>query len=239
VSRIVRYALAGGLLALGAPAGLLLTRARSKRLSFDTFADELRAEYSIYLYSGAATFAAFAIFGGVLGRQADRLAELATIDPLTGLANRRVFRERLHMDLARAERYDEPLSVLLLDVDGLKRVNDRSGHQAGDSALLTVADAIRGGLREADLAARLGGDEFVVLAPRTDESAALVLAERLRAQIAQTNGGGWGRRRTTISIGVASLHPRTRRPAENLLAAADEAMYRAKRMGGNRVAAAD
>jgi diguanylate cyclase (GGDEF)-like protein len=235
VTRAVRYALAGGLLALGAPAGLLLARLRPKPLTRDALTDELRADFGLYLYSGAATFAAFAIFGGVLGRQADRLAELATTDPLTGLANGRVFHERLQQDLARAERYDEPLSVLLLDVDGLKRVNDREGHQAGDAALLAVAAAIRDGMREADLGARLGGDEFAIIAPRTDESAALALAQRLRSQIA---GAAVGRRRATISVGVASLPPSGPRSATRLLARADEAMYRAKRMGGNRAAAA-
>lgn len=238
MSRIVRYALAGGLLALGAPAGLLLARVRPKRFSREALSDELRTDLAMYLYSGAATFAAFAIFGGVLGRQADRLAELATTDPLTGLANSRVFRERLNQDLARAERYGEPLSLLLIDVDGLKRVNDRAGHQAGDAALEAVAAAIRSGMREADLGARLGGDEFAVLAPRTDESAALVLAERLRAHIAGT-AVGWGRQRTTISIGVASVSPTARRAADAVITAADDAMYRAKRMGGNRVASAD
>ncbi len=234
---MVRYTIAGGLLALGAPLGLLLMRMRSRRLSLDAVADEVRAEFGVYLYSGAATFAAFALFGGVLGRQADRLAELATTDPLTGLANSRVFRERLRQDLARAERYDEPLSVLLIDVDGLKRVNDRAGHQAGDAALQTVASAVRRGLRESDLGARLGGDEFAVLAPRTSESAALILAERLRAAIAG-EAARWNRRRSTISIGVASRRSTGLRP-EALLAAADEAMYRAKRRGGNRVAASD
>ena len=238
MNKVTRYALAGGVLALGAPIGLLITRLRTKSVSTAAVCEELRSELGIYLYSGAATFAAFALFGGVLGRQADALSELATIDPLTQLANSRVFRERLEQDLARADRYGEPLSVLLLDVDGLKRVNDRSGHRAGDAALSAVASAIRGGMREADLGARLGGDEFAIIAPRTDESAALVLAERLRAQLANATAGAV-RPRTTISVGVASLAPTVRRSAANLLAAADQAMYRAKRKGGNRVAAAD
>jgi diguanylate cyclase (GGDEF)-like protein len=238
VNKATRYALAGGVLALGAPIGLLITRLRTKSVSTAALCEELRSEFGIYLYSGAATFAAFALFGGVLGRQADALSELATVDPLTRLANSRVFRERLEQDLARADRYGEPLSVLLLDVDGLKRVNDRSGHRAGDAALSAVASAIRSGMREADLGARLGGDEFAIIAPRTDESAALVLAERLRAQVANT-AIGVARPRTTISVGVASLTPTVRRSAANLLAAADQAMYRAKRKGGNRVAAAD
>jgi diguanylate cyclase (GGDEF)-like protein len=238
VTRTVRYAIAGGLLALGAPIGLLLTRTRFKRLSLDDLAAEVRSDFGIYVYSGAATFAAFALYGGVLGRQADRLAELATTDALTGLANSRVFHERLRQDLARAERYDEPLSVLLIDVDGLKRVNDRAGHQAGDLALQTVARAIRSGLREADLGARLGGDEFCVLAPSTAESPALALAERLRARIAAAAVPFAGVR-TTISIGVASRLSAGSAGADRLLAAADAAMYRAKRLGGNRVATAE
>jgi diguanylate cyclase (GGDEF)-like protein len=224
------------MLALGAPAGLLLVRL-GRRLSLRSLVKEVKADLQTYLYSGTATAAVFALFGGVLGRQADRLAQLATTDPLTGLANSRAFHDRLRLELGRVARHHEALSVLLIDVDGLKRVNDRHGHDAGDVALRTVAGAIRSDLREIDLGARVGGDEFAVLAPGTDGRSAAVLAERLRARVAM-GMNGFSRRRTTISVGVASTSGDGEPTALELLAAADEALYRAKRRGGNRLASA-
>jgi diguanylate cyclase (GGDEF)-like protein len=126
-----------------------------------------------------------------------------------------------------------------MDLDGLKHINDQFGHEAGDVALRSVAEAIGSGLREIDLGARIGGDEFAVLAPRTDAKAAVVLAERLRALVAKA-GNDRGGRRTTISIGIASVPPSTAAPptVASLMAAADAALYEAKRAGGNRVSAA-
>lgn len=234
--RRTRYAVAGGLLGLGAPAGLLLVRLRRRRLSVRSVTREIEAERETYIYSAASTTLVFALFGGVLGHHADRLAQLATTDPLTGLSNARAFHERLRQELGRAVRYREPLSLLIVDLDGLKRVNDQYGHEAGDAALRSVAAAIRSGLREIDLGARLGGDEFGVLAPRTNEESVRVLAERLRALVAKGVNGPTGRG-TTISIGIASLVPsRDERPTPaSLMAAADEALYLGKREGGDRV----
>jgi diguanylate cyclase (GGDEF)-like protein len=234
--RRIRYAVAGALLGLGAPAGLLLVRLRHRRLSVRTITREIQAERETYIYSAVSTTLVFAFFGGALGLYADRLARLATTDPLTGLFNARAFHERLRQELGRAVRYREPLSLLIVDLDGLKGVNDQYGHEAGDAALRLVAAAIRSGLREIDLGARLGGDEFAVLAPRTNEESVRVLAERLRALVAKDvnglTGGG-----ATISIGIASLVPsRDERPTPaSLMAAADEALYSAKREGGDRV----
>ena len=234
--RRIRYAVAGALLGLGAPAGLLLVRLRRRRLSVRSITREIKAERETYIYSTASTTLVFALFGGALGLYADRLARLATIDPLTGLFNARAFHERLRRELGRAFRYREPLSLLIVDLDGLKRVNDQYGHEAGDAALRLVAAAIRGGLREIDLGARLGGDEFAVLAPRTNEESVRVLAERLRALVAKGVNALTGEG-TTISIGIASLVPSTdARPTPvSLMAAADEALYVAKREGGDRV----
>ena len=238
--RHIRYALAGGLLGLGAPAGLLLIRLMRRGLSMHSVVQEMRTDPETYIYTATSTTLVFAVFGRVLGRYADRLAQLATTDPLTGLFNARAFHERLREELERAARYQEPLSVLTVDLDGLKRVNDQHGHEAGDVALRSVAAAIRGGLREIDLGARLGGDEFAVLAPRTNEKSARVLAERLRALAGEGVSGPTGRH-STISIGIASLVPSSNeRPTSSvsLMTAADEALYQAKREGGNRVVAA-
>jgi len=230
------YALAGGVLGLGAPSGLLFIRLMRRGVSVRSAIQEMRTDREIYIYTAASTTMAFALFGGVLGHYADRLAQLATTDSLTGLFNARAFNERLHQELGRATRYQDPLSVLIVDLDGLKRVNDQYGHEAGNAALRSVAAAIRSGLREIDVAARLGGDEFGVLAPRTNEESAVVLAERLRTLVATRVKGAAGRR-TTISVGVASLVPPSgARPTPvALMAVADKSLYQAKHEGGDRV----
>jgi diguanylate cyclase (GGDEF)-like protein len=237
--RPIRYALSGGVLGFGAPAGLLLLRVGLGQISFSLAAivRNVQVDFDTYLYVAVSTTLAFGVFGAVLGRYADELARLATTDPLTGLFNARAFHERLGDELRRAARSQEPFSVLVVDLDGLKAVNDRHGHQAGDSALRLVANAIRRGVRQIDLGARLGGDEFAILAPGTDEPSAIVLAERLRALVAVDNRRDGPR--TTISIGIASLVRASagRSTALSLMAAADEALYRAKSEGRNRVAA--
>jgi diguanylate cyclase (GGDEF)-like protein len=231
-----RYAVAGGLLGLGAPVGLLCVRLIRNGFSLRSVSREIVTDQETYIYSAASTTVGFALFGGVIGHYGDRLAKLAATDSLTGLANRRAFQERLRHELGRVARYQEALSLFIIDVDGLKRVNDEYGHAVGDDALRSVAAAIRQELREVDLGARLGGDEFGVLAPRTSKQSARVLAERLRARVARgitaPSSGG-----TTISIGIASLAPsKDERPtAASLMAAADEALYLAKGEGRNRV----
>ena len=236
-ARRTLYALAGAVLGLGAPVGLLGLRLIRQGLGGRSVIEEIRSDPETYVYTGASTSIAFAVFGGVLGRYADRLARLATTDPLTGLSNARVFHERLRQELGRMDRYPDSLSLLVLDLDSLKHINDQGGHQAGDRALRSVARAIRNGLREIDLGARLGGDEFGVLAPRTTAESALVLGERLRALV-RTAGEAASGLGATVSIGIASLVPsRAERLAPGaLMAAADEALYRAKREGGDRVA---
>jgi len=182
--------------------------------------------------------ALFAAFGYTLGRQADELAELSQTDPLTRLLNARGFAARLHAEIKRSQRDNEPLSLLFLDVDGLKNINDRHGHRAGSDALRQVAEVIRGKLRETDMSARWGGDEFTILVPRTDADAAIHLAERIRTSVAEQSGG-WP---VTASIGVATLGSAEDGVDPNaaaLMRAADDAMYEAKRRGKNKVVAAD
>lgn len=215
-----RYAALGALLALGAPAGLALLRLAGPR-----------GEAPLFAYVAVSTFVAFTLFGYALGCQADRLDEASLTDPLTALGNRRRLHERLDLECARSARYAESLSLLLVDLDGLKQVNDVDGHRAGDALLRRVADIVAAELRQVDLAARWGGDEFAVLAPRCDASEALALAERIRCEV---------QRRllpATVSIGVASTGGASLDP-EALLRAADVALYDAKRAGRNRVALA-
>jgi diguanylate cyclase (GGDEF)-like protein len=234
--RRISYALAGGVLALGAPTGLLLTRlARRGQFSWRTLTNEIVADGATYAYVASSTTIAFALFGCVLGHYADRLARLATTDSLTGLLNPRAFDQRLRQEVARAARYGDPLALFVIDLDGLKRINDHQGHQAGDRALQSVASAIRHELREIDVAARLGGDEFGVLAPRTDETAAAVLGDRVRVLAAERLAAAVGQP-FTVSVGAACLGPTDSRigTTSSLMRSADTALYEAKRQGGNR-----
>jgi diguanylate cyclase (GGDEF)-like protein len=190
-----------------------------------------------YIYVGVSTMLAFSAFGYLLGRQGDRLAELSETDPLTGLANARRLFDRLVLELARSRRYRAPLALLLVDLDGLKCVNDQFGHAAGDEAIRSLSNVIRSQLRETDVAGRWGGDEFGVLAPSTSADAAVSLAERIRALIPQ-EGTPW---RLSGSVGVAAVDPRIHAEAVDaptLMRAADRALYEAKRTGRNRVAVA-
>ena len=170
MERRFAYACAGGFLSAGAPLGLLAVRfARHRRdggsMSLRGAIREVSTDPPDYLYVGTSTALAFSLFGYILGRQADRLAELSETDPLTGLSNARGLFDRLDAELGRSRRYREPLALLSVDLDGLKSINDRYGHRAGDDAICSVADVIRSELRESDVGARWGGDEFAVLAP--------------------------------------------------------------------------
>ncbi|GAA4978912.1 sensor domain-containing diguanylate cyclase [Kineococcus glutinatus] len=162
-----------------------------------------------------------------------RLRLAAGTDGLTGLANRRTFDAGLDGHLARAERTGSPCSVLLIDLDHFKSVNDRHGHLAGDEVLTALAGVLAAGSRPGDLPARYGGEEFAVVLPDTDADAATAVAERLRAAVERMPASV----PVTASVGVATCGPRHRTAVE-LLAAADEALYEAKAAGRNRVVAA-
>ncbi len=165
-----------------------------------------------------------------------RARELATKDPLTGVYNRRMFKELAESELSRARRSGIPVSVLALDLDRFKLVNDAYGHLAGDDVLVAFAALVRGCLRKEDLLARYGGEEFIALLPGTTQSAASTLAERIRRKLANTELVAAGQNvRITVSIGVASERGQPLPSLEALLASADEALYAAKAEGRNRV----
>ena len=161
------------------------------------------------------------------------LEHRSVTDPLTGLFNRYHFEATLRREVARCLRHPSRLSLLLLDVDRLKALNDRWGHQAGDQMLARVGGAIKDSLRDCDIAARYGGDEFAVILPDTDVRAARLVAERICNRV----GASEGLSAVTVSGGLAELSLAARSPAEpGLIAAADRALYRAKGRGGNCVA---
>lgn len=235
-SRRVSYALSGAISSIGAPVGLLALRMAFG--SVPSAFDELLTNRVTYSYVFLVSAIAFTLFGYVLGAQADALLLLSTTDPLTGLLNRRAFDERLKLEWRRSQRYLAPLSLLLVDVDGLKQINDRRGHAAGDRAICGVASAIKATLRAGgDTGARWGGDEFTILAPSTDHTAASSLAERLRLRMSTRILGTEG---ATISIGVAMFDPRRKdlESSSALVEAADTALHDAKAAGRNRVAVA-
>jgi diguanylate cyclase (GGDEF)-like protein len=160
----------------------------------------------------------------------------AVTDELTGLANRRSFLESLETEFLRAERFQDVLSVVVSDLDDFKRVNDRFGHQAGDSVLRAFAELMGGRIRAIDVGARLGGEEFAILLPGTDAAGATALAENLRAAAAELRISiGHRDVHVTASFGVAAF-PQAK-TADELMAAADRALYAAKREGKNRVVA--
>jgi diguanylate cyclase (GGDEF)-like protein len=220
-------------LAAGAPAGLLALRLVVGRTSLATIGDDLRGELLTYAYVTVSTAIVFTAFGAALGQLADRLSSLAARDGLTGLLNRAGMLDRLAAEMRRQRRYPSAVSLLLIDVDRMKEINDRHGHAAGDDALRGVALAITAASRESDAASRWGGDEFLVLAPQTSLADAEVLASRIRGA---PSTSGSGRPAPSVSIGIATVPPTDRRPSlDALLQAADDALYAAKRAGGNRV----
>jgi diguanylate cyclase (GGDEF)-like protein len=156
----------------------------------------------------------------------------AITDSLTGLYNHRYFQERLDREIKLADRNDVPVSLILLDLDHLKRINDHHGHRSGDAALCHVASMMRKAVREVDICARYGGEEFVVILPQCDRQDALDAGERLRRSIASTSVEGLGQ--ITASVGVAS-YPSGAKSKEELIEMADRAMYLAKAAGRNRV----
>ncbi|KAA0676888.1 diguanylate cyclase [Roseomonas genomospecies 6] len=167
-----------------------------------------------------------------------QLERLATTDSLTGALNRGRFMVRAGEEVARAQRHGQPLSAIMLDIDHFKKVNDTYGHATGDEAIRAVVRVCRSMVRGADVLGRLGGEEFAILLPDTPPQGAAQLAERLRRLLAEAEvrmPGGTGAALTiTVSIGVSALRP-GEGAVSALLARADEALYRAKNGGRNRV----
>lgn len=213
-------------------------------------ADDVAAHAGLYAYLAVGAMAGFAVFGALLGHHEDalldanrRLDELAVTDPLTGLKNVRYFRARLAEAGAASQRAGEPLSLLVLDLDAFKEVNDRHGHVTGDRVLCRVAEVLRAGVRDGDTAARLdgnvarmGGEEFAVLLPGATAAEAARIGERLRNAIGgaavATDTGPVG---VTASVGVVTLEPGVL--VDELYGRADRAMYASKAAGRNRVTA--
>jgi diguanylate cyclase (GGDEF)-like protein len=169
-------------------------------------------------------------------REREQFAKAAVSDGLTGLMNRREFDRRLAEEIARASRYSTPLSLVMMDIDRFKDINDTRGHASGDAVLRAVGVLLRSELRAADAAARFGGDEFALILPNTAKTDAWAVAEKLRSsfEILTVTVDDDESISATVSLGVASLSERVCHPVD-LLEAADRALYKAKRTGRDRV----
>jgi diguanylate cyclase (GGDEF)-like protein len=209
--------------------GLLLLRAPFSSESLT--ADFLSNRY-VFMYLFAAVAATFLGLGYVLARQTDRLRRLSSTDALTGLCNRRALDDVLPREWGRAVRYRSSLALLLIDIDGLKQVNDTRGHGGGDDVLRRAGTAIRESLRVSDIGVRWGGDEFAILAPETSREAAQRLADRLLARLKRSADDA-----ISASVGIAIYDPEAAHLTgpETLMQAADEALYAAKVGGRNQV----
>lgn len=167
-----------------------------------------------------------------------KLEKLATTDPLTGIANRRKMTDQISHELERARRFHHPLSVLMIDIDHFKRINDTYGHEVGDKAIVATAKQLTESMRGVDFVARFGGEEFVLLMPETHVEVAMHAAERLRATISAMSvpAEDGAAVALTISVGVSFADPMGAPDTpSSLLVRADKALYRAKREGRNRV----
>ncbi len=164
----------------------------------------------------------------------DEMRRLAITDDLTNIYNRRHFLERLQGEIDRARRYAVPFSVLFIDIDNFKELNDSYGHQVGDRILSELATILKHWARSSDIVARYGGEEFVVLLPMTDKQRGIVAAERLRTRVQRHTF--YRRKKLTVSVGVAGF-PGDGESVDQILGRVDEALYMAKKTGRNRACA--
>jgi diguanylate cyclase (GGDEF)-like protein len=165
-------------------------------------------------------------------------ARLATIDPLTGAYNRRTFHDIAERELARARRAGQPLSIIVVDIDHFRSVNEQHGNRTGDEVLRRVADLIHAALRKEDMLVRYGGEEFLVMLPEVPGPGAVVVAGRIRKSVeAEAIVVENHSLRLTVSVGVSARLDEGPESIENLLARADEALALAKQRGRNRVVA--
>lgn len=211
--------------------GTLFIRTSRKGYSFSD--REIKICHAIANASANALYNAF-IFEKMEDEKT-RLERLAITDYLTGLYNIRYFYHRLEEEFSRAQRYNFPLSCLMIDLDHFKEINDRYGHRVGDSVLKDIARLTKTHTRKSDVLARYGGEEFIMLLPETDEKGAVAKAEALRTSIARFRFKSLkGRKAVTVSIGVVTYPDVTVSTADDLITFADNALYKAKTSGRNR-----
>jgi len=240
----IKSSLTCPLIALGKPVGFLFFSSMERNTYQDVHVDlfvQIADQLSM-IVEKTRLYEQLQYSNSKLQEANDKLERLSSLDGLTGIANRRLFDERLQMEWKRAIRNKTPLSLILVDVDAFKQYNDLHGHLAGDDCLRFVARSIDAQLhRPADLAARYGGEEFAAVLPETNCESAVHLAAKLRAEIEaqkMPHGQSPASDFVTISLGVATITPRQNMDADTLIATADAALYAAKEQGRNRVMSA-
>ncbi|WP_370663673.1 sensor domain-containing diguanylate cyclase [Massilia brevitalea] len=233
------------------PLGQPLMQAASAHLSVETWCDMPRAGKRRYLAVDASPIfdqhgQVTAVVESLRDLTDEKMAQmalekLATRDGLTGLANRRCFDDTLNAEWQRALRQQQPLSLLMVDVDNFKAYNDAHGHLGGDECLKRIATAVASEMRANDLVARYGGEEFAVILPNQSLKGAAIVAERIRRRVEQLRVPLYGPaaptllQHVTVSIGAATAIAGADNDASQLVAIADAALYRAKHLGRNRI----
>jgi diguanylate cyclase (GGDEF)-like protein len=203
----------------------------------DKISGEMFSEYDLHLLSSIAAYASVAIERSEYYERSEELKKISITDPLTGLLNRRYFQERLTEEMERSRRHKLPLSLIIMDADDFKIINDTFGHQAGDEALKGIARCIRNSIRTIDVAARYGGEEFTVILPQTSKQDATVIAERICLEVTQLEPPPIVRQDKwpfSVSLGLTTF-PEDAATAEDFIRNADTALYAAKTQGKNRV----
>jgi diguanylate cyclase (GGDEF)-like protein len=219
-------------------------------VTFDVNTTQKKMIRDRFSFIGLGILASLMLLGIILfliSRLAGRLSDayntiekMSITDDLTRVFNRRYFHDRLDEEIARARRYDHPVSVFLMDIDHFKKINDKYGHQTGDEVLRAIGGILRASTRSVDIVARYGGEEFVALLPETGQETARMTAEKLRAAIEHHSFYPQGRSvfHVTASFGVSSLDMTGKNDtdvADRIVKMADDAMYQAKQEGRNRV----
>jgi diguanylate cyclase (GGDEF)-like protein len=203
----------------------------------DKSSGEAFSDQDLHLLTSIGAYASVAIERSRFHLKTEELKKISITDPLTALLNRRYFQERMSEEIERSRRHRLPLSLIMIDLDDFKPVNDSLGHMAGDEVLQMVARCIRNSIRAIDVAARYGGEEFTVILPQTAKTDAISLAERICGEVARLElpYERKGRRLAlTVSLGLAT-YPEDAGSLEDLIRNADSALYTAKAHGKNRV----
>jgi diguanylate cyclase (GGDEF)-like protein len=225
----------GAILSLGAPLGWLGLQAVGGYAPLE----QIQFMPYLYLYLLVPTLLAFSIFGYVIGRHEELLEEISITDPLTGLRNQRYFRMRLEEEYATSQRLRRPLSLMMLDLDYFKAINDTHGHAAGDRMLAAAAQAMLAATRKGETAARIGGEEFAIILPGLHGTEALKAAERVRKAVKAVVLHMPGSTDITVTVSIGLHNPRFLPPEghEELILSADQNLYAAKMRGRDQVAA--
>lgn len=223
----------GLLLSLGAPLGWLLIQWIAGRDPFKT----AQVDTLLYTYMIVSTSIVFSVLGYAIGIREKIITDLALTDELTALYNKRYFKSCLEQEFKRYQRNENPFSVIIIDLDFFKHINDQYGHPAGDEVLKTVSSTIMANCRKNEIAARVGGEEMSIIASDCNLSSASLLAERIRIAIEESTSSWQGEEiKVTASFGVATATPSSHN-AWQIYQLADKALYQAKQTGRNKICA--